>query len=485
MDHFENNKNRSDSVYSYSYRDRDRDAAVHDGDYRAQDYYGNGNSGQQSRRSSDWSSGCDGSAGTETAWKSRERKRFFAGNRSGKNGGNAGFWKKLIRCTALAAVFGLVAGGVFRGVSGIGKDGMTVQESGAQQSASADLEETKVSAESSENSLVVSDISDIVDETMPSIVAITNISQTEYYNWYGQSQVYDSESCGSGILVAEDADYLYIATNNHVVSGASSLTICFVDDSTVAAEVKGTDSASDLAVVSVNKSDLGSDTLSAIKVATLGDSGSLKVGQAAIAIGNALGYGQSVTTGVISALDRQVTVTDSETGNQVTNELIQTDAAINPGNSGGALLNSRGEVVGINSVKYSDTQVEGMGYAIPMTTASPIINDLINRQVVDSSQRAFLGVTGVDVTSDVASAYQMPEGIYIVQISEGSAAEEAGIQRGDILTSLDGAAVNSMDSLEEQLQYYAAGTQVDLTIERAGQGGYEEITLSVTLGGRQ
>ncbi len=451
MDHFENDESRSDSVYSYSYRDSS--------------YYGG--------------------AREEISGGSQKRKYFFGRNGSDRRRRHAGFGIKVIRCAVLAAVFGLVAGGVFRGVSGVIYEDLSVQESGSQQSADVRVEETEVSMESSENSLVVSDISDIVDETMPSIVAITNISQTEYYNWYGQSQVYDSESCGSGILVAEDDDYLYIATNNHVVSGASSLTICFVDNSTVAAEVKGTDSASDLAVVSVNKSDLESSTLSAIKIATLGDSDSLKVGQAAIAIGNALGYGQSVTTGVISALDRQVTVTDSETGSQVTNELIQTDAAINPGNSGGALLNSRGEVIGINSVKYSDTEVEGMGYAIPMATASPIINDLINRQVVDSSQRAFLGVTGVDVTSDVASAYQMPEGVYIVQIYEGSAAEEAGIQRGDILTSLEGAEIDSMDALEEQLQYYAAGTEVELTIERASQSGYEEITLYATLGGQQ
>ena len=428
---------------------------MHDGDYHAQDNF-------RERRSS---------------------ARYDHSSRGGRyTAQRSGFGGKLIRCAVLAAVFGLVAGGVFCGVAGIGRDS---SKEAVQESVSADLEQTKVSAQSSENSLVVSDISDIVDETMPSIVAITNISQTEYYNWYGQSQVYDSESCGSGILVAEDPDYLYIATNNHVVSGANSLTICFVGESTVAAEVKGTDSASDLAVVAVKKSDLSRDTLSSIKVASLGDSGSLKVGQSAIAIGNALGYGQSVTTGVISALDRQVTVTDNETGQQVTNELIQTDAAINPGNSGGALLNSRGEVIGINSVKYSDTQVEGMGYAIPMETAEPIINKLINRQVVDSTRRAFLGVTGVDVTADVASAYQMPEGIYVVQIAEGSAAEEAGIQRGDILTALDGSFVNSMESLEEQLKYYAEGTSVEVTIERVGQKGYEKATLSVTLGSRQ
>ena len=369
------------------------------------------------------------------------------------------------------------------GVSGIRPD--AADTGTVQQAEPEELEQTKVSTESSENSLVVSDISDIVEEVMPSIVAITNISQTEYYNWYGLSQTYDSESCGSGILMAEDAEYLYIATNNHVVSGASSLTICFVDDSTVAAEVKGTDSGTDLAVVAVRKADLSDETLAAIRIAVTGDSDSLKTGQAAIAIGNALGYGQSVTTGVISALNRQVTVTDGESGSQVTNELIQTDAAINPGNSGGALLNSRGEVIGINSVKYTDTQVEGMGYAIPMKTAEPIINELINREAVDSSRQAFLGVTGVDVTSEVASAYQMPEGIYVVQIAEGSAAEAAGIRWGDILISLDGHALTSMDALEEQLQYYESGTQAEVTIRRAGQNGYEEITLPVTLGGRQ
>lgn len=480
MDRFENRKNESGSVYSYSYRDRDRDAAVHEGDYRAQDYfYGDGN------RQGSYGTGQKGGSGTYgyTNRQTRRSRRNRGGSGKDAGGRTPGFGVKLIRCVVLAAVFGLVAGGVFRGVSGIRPD--AADTGTVQQTESEELEQTKVSTESSENSLVVSDISDIVEEVMPSIVAITNISQTEYYNWYGLSQTYDSESCGSGILMAEDAEYLYIATNNHVVSGASSLTICFVDDSTVAAEVKGTDSGTDLAVVAVRKADLSDETLAAIRIAVTGDSDSLKTGQAAIAIGNALGYGQSVTTGVISALNRQVTVTDGESGSQVTNELIQTDAAINPGNSGGALLNSRGEVIGINSVKYTDTQVEGMGYAIPMKTAEPIINELINREAVDSSRQAFLGVTGVDVTSEVASAYQMPEGIYVVQIAEGSAAEAAGIRWGDILISLDGHALTSMDALEEQLQYYESGTQAEVTIRRAGQNGYEEITLPVTLGGRQ
>lgn len=448
MNDYYNDRGETDSVYSYNYRERDKNSAVHDGDYRAE----------------------------------RDEHRNYRYEQHGSQyRGNYGI--KLIKCAVLAVIFGIIAGGVFLGVSHIGEKDPGREET--QQIASDAVEQTKVSTKTNEGSLIVSDVSDIVDEVMPSIVAITNISETEYYNWYGQSQTYDSQSCGSGIIVAEDDNNLYIATNNHVVSGANSLTICFSDESTVAAEVKGTDSGSDLAVLSVKKSDMTNDTLAAVKIATMGDSEALKVGQAAIAIGNALGYGQSVTTGVISALGRQITITDSETGNKVTNELIQTDAAINPGNSGGALLNSQGEVIGINSVKYSDTNVEGMGYAIPMAAASPIINELITREVVDRSQAAFLEIVGVDVTSDVASAYHMPEGIYIAQISEGSAEEAAGLRKGDIITSFDGHSIDSMDTLEDLLQYYAAGTEVDLVIQRVDNGGYQEMTIPVTLGSKK
>ena len=222
--------------------------------------------------------------------------------------------------------------------------------------------------------------------------------------------------------------------------------------------------------------------MSAIKVATLGDSNSLKVGESCIAIGNALGYGQSVTTGVISALNRQVSVSDSSSNTKYTAELIQTDAAINPGNSGGALLNTAGEVVGINSVKYSDTSVEGIGYAIPMDTAKPIIEELITKEKVDKTDSAYLGIAGVDVTDDVAKTYNMPTGVYIAQVMEGSAAENAGIQKGDILTSFDGKTITSMEELTSTLQYYAADTQVDVVIQRSSNGEYQEQTVSVTLG---
>ena len=233
------------------------------------------------------------------------------------------------------------------------------------------------------SSYVATDVSDIVDEVMPSIVAITNVSQTEYQSFWGQSKTYESTSCGSGIIVSQDKEYLYVATNNHVVEGANSLTVTFANDDTVSAEIKGTDPSTDLAVVKVALSSIKDDTMSAIKVATLGSSDTLKVGESCIAIGNALGYGQSVTTGVISALNREVSVSDSSSSTNYTAELIQTDAAINPGNSGGALLNTAGEVIGINSVKYSDTSVEGIGYAIPVDTAKPIIEELITKEKVD------------------------------------------------------------------------------------------------------
>ena len=332
------------------------------------------------------------------------------------------------------------------------------------------------------SSYVATDVSDIVDEVMPSIVAITNVSQTEYQSFWGQSKTYESTSCGSGIIVSQDNEYLYVATNNHVVEGANSLTVTFANDDTVSAEIKGTDPSTDLAVVKVALSSIKDDTMSEIKVATLGSSDTLKVGESCIAIGNALGYGQSVTTGVISALNREVSVSDSSSSTNYTAELIQTDAAINPGNSGGALLNTVGEVIGINSVKYSDTSVEGIGYAIPMDTAKPIIEELITKEKVDESNSAYLGIVGVDVTSDVAKTYNMPTGVYVAQVMEGAAAEQAGIQKGDIITKFDGKDVTSMEELSYNMQYYAAGTTVDVVIERSSNGQYEEQTISVTLG---
>ena len=412
--------------------------------------------------------------------------------------------KKLAETISLAVVFGLVAGVVFQGVNFasekyLGSDGKdsqieTAQLAGDSSADGSDSNESEGAASSetaaSETAAAVSQtgsVAEVADTAMPTVVAITSVSVQEIPNYfrafgfgYGTQQ-YSSEGSGSGIIVGENDDELLIATNNHVVSGAQSITVQFSDDSTVAAEVKGTDAGSDLAVVAVPISDISADTLSTIKVATLGNSDDLSVGQAAVAIGNALGYGQSVTTGVISALNREVSV-ENEDGSTTTNELIQTDAAINPGNSGGALLNAKGEVIGISSVKYSDTSVEGMGYAIPINTASPIIEKLINREQVDESRSAYLGISGVDVSSTVAQTYNMPEGIYLYQVKEGSPAEQAGLQAGDIITSFDGSKVSSTTELNDAIKYCAAGDSVEVVFERQTDGQYQEQTVTVTLG---
>ena len=396
-----------------------------------------------------------------------------------------GFGKQVAKCAALALVFGLVAGGVMTGVNYAAGKALGTGKSSGSQATLTTSDNTNIKSTAVSSTYAAADVSDIVDEVMPSIVAITNVSQTEYQSFWGQPQTYESTSCGSGIIVSQDDEYLYIATNNHVVEGENSLTVTFANDDTVSAEVKGTDPSTDLAVVKVALSSIKDDTMSAIKVATLGDSDQLKVGESCIAIGNALGYGQSVTTGVISALNRQVSVSDSSSNTNYTAELIQTDAAINPGNSGGALLDTAGEVVGINSVKYSDTSVEGIGYAIPMNTAKPIIEELITKEKVDESDSAYLGIAGVDVTNDVAQKYNMPTGVYVAQVVDGSAAAQAGIQQGDIITTFDGKDITSMEDLSNTLTYYAAGTQVDVVIERSSNGQYQEQTISVTLGSKK
>lgn len=466
MDSNENKDKKEDSYYSYSYV---RDGGNENTTWRADDYtnYSYNQAG-----------------GSQNRYETPKEKRKWFRKRQKKTERNNGFGMKLAKCAALAAVFGLVAGGVFVGTGYLGMTKLGITKSDSD-SKSVTVESTKIagtatSTESTEVGAI--DVSGIVDEVMPSIVAITNMTEAQYRNFFGQVQNYESESAGSGIIIGQDNDYLYIVTNNHVVAGATSLTVCFVDDQTVTAEVKGTDSNSDLAVVAVKISDISGDTMKNIKVATMGDSDSVKVGESAIAIGNALGYGQSVTTGVISALDREVTLQDESTGSTTTNALIQTDAAINPGNSGGALLNLQGEVIGINSAKYSDTAVEGMGYAIPIATAKPIIDDLIQRETVDEAESAYLGIAGADITEDVSKTYNMPRGIYVTKVVENSAADEAGIQKGDILTAFDGKKVSSMEGMQEMLRYYKAGEKIKVTVQQANNGQYEEKELEVTLG---
>ena len=330
---------------------------------------------------------------------------------------------------------------------------------------------------------VVTDVTNVVEEVMPSVVSITNTSVITQSFW-GQQFQSENQSSGSGIIVGENETELLIVTNNHVISDSTELKVQFIDGSIADAKVKGTDSNMDLAVIAVALDSLERATISNISIAVLGDSESLKVGEPAIAIGNALGYGQSVTTGVISALNRQIAM--SEDGS-TTGTLIQTDAAINPGNSGGALLNVRGEVVGINSNKIGGSTIEGMGYAIPISNAKPIIEELMNRETkdkVDAAKKGYLGISGLNVTTDVSTMYGMPEGVYVAQVYSGGA-YDAGIMKGDIITAFDGSSVKTMEDLQGYLEYYEIGEKVLVTIQRPNAGGYVEQKLLVTLGAAQ
>ncbi len=390
-----------------------------------------------------------------------------------------GFGKKMIKVVAIALVFGLVAGAAFQGSYYV------VGKLTGNEKVSADATETsasnkgEISGTAVSTATTISDVSEIVDNVMPSIVAVTNISYSEYRNFFGGTQTYESESAGSGIIISQDDDNLYIATNNHVVSGAESLTITFCDEKAVPATVKGTDASVDLAVVAVSLKDVEDSTKEAIKVATVGDSSKLTVGESAVVIGNALGYGQSVTTGVISALEREVQLQD-ESGKTIKNKLLQTDAAVNPGNSGGALLNMKGEVVGIVSAKYSDTSVEGMGYAIPISSAQSIIEGLITRQEVSEDEASYFGIAGVDVTSDVSGQYDIPSGVYVTKVASNSGAGKAGIKKGDVITKFDGKEISSMEEISDMMQYISAGTKVKVTVAQS-RNGYKETELEVTL----
>ena len=396
-----------------------------------------------------------------------------------------GFGMKVAKCACLAAVFGLVAGSVFGGVNYlIPEKEVQVTETQTSALATTSKDGEGTAATTAGGSIIATDVSAIVEETMPAIVAITNMTEIPYQTWFGQTFTQESDSAGSGIIVSEDETYLYIVTNNHVVEGAKTLTVQFCDENTAAAEVKGTSASNDLAVVQVKKDDIEDETKNAIKIAKINDNGNEKVGEPVIAIGNALGYGQSVTSGIISALNREVTAQDSATGVTYTNTLTQTDASINPGNSGGALLNAKGEVIGINSSKMGGDYVDGVGFAIPMTTAAPIINELITREKVTEDKAAFLGINGIDVDDSVSENYNMPTGVCVVKVYEGSAAAEAGIQKGDIITKFDGHDISSMEEVQELLQYHAAGTQVTITISRADNGEYVEQDIEVTLGSK-
>ena len=429
---------------------------------------------------------------------------------SGHRRNQNSFQKKAGATIALAVIFGLVAAVVFQAANfaadrflNTGKSSVQIKTTDSvdlQETASDDSTADKVLSDS-ENGTVAA----VAQASMPSVVAITTVSVQEIPSFFGySSHQYKSASTGSGIIVGDNDDELLIATNNHVVDGATTLSVCFIGDDVanaetetvnagdngdlnvedaVSAKIKGTDADNDLAVVAVKKSDIPEDTLNQIKIAQIGSSDDLAVGQQVVAIGNALGYGQSVTSGWISALNRTISTDDgtNSTG------LIQTDAAINPGNSGGALLNMKGELIGINSAKYADSAVEGMGYAIHISKAKPILEELMNRETrekVDSSKKGYLGVSLANLTTEAIEMYNMPTGAFVRSVEDDSPAQEAGICKGDIIVKFDGQKVSDGDDLLDKLQYYKSGEKIEAVIARATNGEYEENTIELTLGTR-
>ncbi len=396
---------------------------------------------------------------------------------------------KIAGVTAAAVLFGTVAGGTMFAVNTTGEylkgQYTTIGQTETQAQvkvAQSDDGDSSTTAGAPVTAAIQTDVSSIVEKAMPSVVAINNTMLMQQQTWFGPSQTVEVPSSGSGIIVGQNDEELLIVTNNHVVEDSKELTVTFIDNSQVSAAIKGTDSETDLAVIAIPLKDIPSDTMSQIKVATLGDSDALKVGQGVIAIGNALGYGQSVTVGYVSALNREVKAED-----QTTRTLLQTDAAINPGNSGGALLNMKGEVIGINAAKYSSTEVEGMGYAIPISQAQDIINELMNKKTrvaVDEADQGYLGIQGQNIDETAASMYGMPRGIYVYKIVEDSAASKSDLREKDIITKFDGQTVRTMADLKDMLTYYKGGDTVNLTVQSLENGQYVERTVEITLGNK-
>lgn len=396
--------------------------------------------------------------------------------------------RKAAGITAAAVLFGTVAGGVMTGVNYVGArltglaDITATAPAETEGTTTAQVPETSAASNNGSTTAVstVTDVSSIAEKAMPSLVAINDTMTVEQNNFFGMPQTYQAQSSGSGIIVGQNDTELLIATNNHVVSGATDMKVTFTDSTQIAAAVKGTDSATDLAIIAVKLSDIPSDTMSKIKVATLGDSDNVKVGQQVIAIGNALGYGQSLTVGYISALDREIT---DENGIQHT--YIQTDAAINPGNSGGALLDLNGNVIGINAAKNASTEVEGMGFAIPISKAQEILNNLMTkktREAVDESAQGYLGIQGTNIDANASKEYGMPVGIYVYKIVEGGAAANSDLKEKDIITKFDGQSVTNMEELKQMLTYYEGGSTVSLTVQSLVNGSYVEHEVQITLG---
>ncbi|MCD7825210.1 MAG: trypsin-like peptidase domain-containing protein, partial [Clostridiaceae bacterium] len=402
-----------------------------------------------------------------------------------RKGGFMDTWgKKLLVSAVCAIVFGVVGAFAFQTAAGMldksGADEQQVSDS------NGDGTDVSVASGTTGSAVGTSDVATIAEQCMPAVVAITSTTEgTDYYDLFGQYyQGEDTASSGTGFIVGKNDDELLIATNNHVIDGAKTISVQFIDDEIYEAEEKGSDSANDLAVVAVDVSKVKDSTMEQIKIADLGDSDEVKVGEKVVAIGNALGYGQSVTVGYISAKDREITESSSDGSTQNTITAIQTDAAINPGNSGGALINMQGQVIGINSAKIADSSVEGVGYAIPISVATPIIDELMNREILKDSEKGYLGISGSTVTQG-ASAYNLPYGVYVKEVAEGGAADKGGIKVNDIITAVDKMEVTTMESLQEKINSYRKGTEVEITVQRSTDGVYKAKKLTVTLQGSE
>lgn len=508
------------SIYSYSYKDGENNAqSTHSGDYyagsqsensasqssrnyesrqNANSYIDNENTGYNNtnpyensantgyNRTNSYDNSANTGYNNTNSYNNQNGYSFNAGQEKKPDGKKKGsFGKKLLVCAACAVLFGIIAAVCFEGVCyisgnilGINKPSVTTSE------------QIGTTITSSNNKIVTgaaisgtTDVSSIVEQTMPAVVAITCTSEsTNYYSLFGNSQQQETQSSGTGFIIGQSKSELLIATNNHVIDGAKTISVQFIDDQVYEASVKGKDSSNDLAVVAVKLNKIKKSTMGKIKIADVGDSDSLKVGEMAIAIGNSLGYGQSVTVGYISAKNREITETSETDGSTNSIKAIQTDAAINPGNSGGPLINLKGEVVGINSAKIADSSVEGVGYAIPISQATPIIDELKDKEVLSDSEKGYLGISGRTVGSE-ASSYNIPSGVYVAEVSKGGAAEKGGVKVGDIITAINNQDVRSIESLKEKANSYRKGTEVELTLQRSDDGTYKEKKVKVKLQG--
>lgn len=519
------------STYSYSYKDGDN-SVTHSGDYypgqdgvkkhtqqyegedstyqkqpedRAGQLYNNSNGSIYNSSYSNNSGYSNGSSGGQDSSYNYSGSSYnnynsqYSNNNINSSGGSQkksmGTGKKMFITVACAVVFGVVAGACFEAVHYVSDNvlGITAQNTkqiGTTTNSGTGSGRTTTSKAGNSNAVsikgAVTDVSGIVEQTMPAIVAITSTTEgADYYDLFGQYyQQRDQTSCGSGFIVGQNDKELLIATNNHVIEGAKTISVQFIDDEVYEATVKGTAESNDLAVIAVKTSSIKAATMDKIKIADLGSSDSLKVGEMAVAIGNSLGYGQSVTVGYISAKDREITENSESTG--VVNKIkaIQTDAAINPGNSGGALLNLQGQVIGINSAKITDSSVEGVGYAIPISVATPIIDELMNKEELTESEKGYLGVS-VKTVTDEASYYNIPNGVYVEAVSEGGAADKAGLKAGDIITCINNMEVTTKESLQEKVNSYRKGTEIEVIFQRSNDGTYKENKITVKLQGQE